>query len=280
MLPVPYEATVSYGRGTARGPAAIVAASVQVELYDEEFGCEPAHVGIATMPALDVNGLKPAVMAKRVREAVLKIVHDGKLPLLLGGEHSITPPSVAAITESYGKITVLQLDAHADLRGEYEGESMNHACAMARVREICPVVHVGIRNISVEEAQLVRNEGLPIFYARDILCSERWVSEVLDVIEDESVYVTIDVDFFDPSSMPATGTPEPGGLDWYHATRLLRALAECKKIVGFDLVELAPIAGIHACDFLAAKLAYKCVGYWWEGGRKKEAEKQEAKKQG
>ena len=262
VLPIPYEATVSYGRGTARGPSAIIEASSQVELYDDELGCEPCDVGISTLPLLSVKGLTPPQLMERVETAVGKVVADGKYPLVLGGEHSITPAGVRAMQSAHGDITVVQLDAHADLREEYEGSGLNHACTMARVLEICPAVQIGIRSLSTEEALRAKKEGLPIFFDRDLRSDSGWIKKMLSAIKSKKVYVTIDVDVFDGSFLPATGTPEPGGLDWHQTNDLLRVLFSEKRVVGMDLVELAPIDGIHAYNFLVAKLAYKCIGYW------------------
>ncbi len=264
VLPIPYEATVSYGRGTARGPSAIIEASQQVELYDEELSCEPCDVGIATLDPVEVAGVAPSKLTEVVAPAVAKILSDGKLPLVFGGEHSVTPAVVSAVVKAHPDITVVQFDAHADLRSEYEGERMSHASAMARVREMAPAVQVGIRNISEEEAHVAGREGMGIFFAKEMRRDESWMKRALEHIETDEVYVTIDLDAFDSSVMPATGTPEPGGMDWYQVTDFLRMVAASKRVVGFDVVELAPIAGFHACDFLAAKLAYKCIGYWRE----------------
>ena len=262
VLPIPYEATVSYGGGTARGPSAIIEASSQVELYDEELGCEPCDVGIATLPPLSVDGIEPTQLMERVQSAVGRVVADGKFPLVLGGEHSITPAAVRAVQSAHEDITVVQLDAHADLREEYEGQRYNHACTMARVREICPAVQVGIRSLSTEEALRIEKEGLPIFFARDLRSDSGWITKAVSAIKSKKVYVTIDVDVFDASFLPATGTPEPGGLDWYQVTSFLQALFSEKRVVGVDLVELSPIDEFRAYDFIAAKLAYKCIGYW------------------
>ncbi|MFH1829923.1 MAG: agmatinase [Pseudomonadota bacterium] len=264
ILPVPYEATVSFGRGTSNGPAAIIKASEQVELYDEELGCEPCDVGITTLDAPDLSGIAPSDLKHILAPHVSKILSDNKLPIILGGEHSITPAAFDAVYKVHPDITVLQLDAHADLRQEYEGESMSHACAMARVRDLAPAVQVGIRNLSDAEAKWVRRDKLPVFYAKDIYDNDRWMKDAIDKIKTDKVYVTIDVDVFDSSVMPATGTPEPGGLTWYDVTKFLRLLMNKKRAVGFDLVELAPTPNLHACDFLVAKLAYKCIGYWRE----------------
>ncbi len=269
VLPVPFEQTVSYGAGTAKGPQAIITASAQVELYDEELGCEPYECGVATLDPLRMEGLGTSAMAKVVESAVAKVLADGKLPLILGGEHSITPPIVKAVADTHGPITVVQFDAHADLRQEYEGDPMSHACAMARVRDICPAVQIGIRNLSKEEAAWVKRDRLPLFSAHEMCASSHagWMTDAMRAIETENVYITIDLDGFDSSLMPATGTPEPGGLSWYQVLSFVRKVCETKRVVGFDIVELAPITDLHACDFLAAKLAYKCIGYWAQARR-------------
>lgn len=265
VLPVPYEATVSYGRGTSKGPAAIIEASQQVELYDEELGCEPCDVGVATLDSLDLKGVSPSELRAAVAPTVSRILEDGKLPMVLGGEHSITPAVVSAVAEKNSKITIVQFDAHADLREEYEGERMGHASAMARVRESLPAVQVGIRNLCRDEAERARRDGLDIFYAKDMRRDDSWMKRALGCIKTDDVYITIDLDAFDSSLMPSTGTPEPGGMDWYQVTDFLRLVATQKRVIGYDVVELAPIERFHAPDFLAAKLAYKCIGYWREG---------------
>jgi agmatinase len=267
VLPVPFEATVSYGRGTLMGPAAIIEASQQVELYDEELGCEPCDVGVATLDAIDLKGVSPSELKGALAPAVSQILKDGKVPLILGGEHSITPAVISTVAGRNPNITVVQFDAHADLREEYEGERMSHASAIARVREFAPAVQIGIRNLCKEEADRARSDGLDIFYAKDMRRDDSWMKEAIERIRTDDVYVTIDLDAFDSSIMPATGTPEPGGMDWYQVTDFLRLVAKRKRVIGFDVVELAPIEGFRACDFLAAKLAYKCIGYWREGAK-------------
>jgi len=261
VLPVPYESTVTFGGGTSKGPDAIIAASAEVELYDEELGCEPYHVGVTTLAPLDLSGVRPDDLAGKITPTVSEILKNGKWPLILGGEHSITSPVVKAVHSAYPDLTVVQLDAHADLRSEYMGSSMNHACVMARVWEICPAVQIGIRNISKEGAEAVLRNEYPIIYARDTAVDDSWMERALAGVKTANVYVTLDVDVFDASVLPATGTPEPGGMDWYQVTRFLRLLNEKKNVVGMDIVELAPIEGLHACDFLVAKLAYKCIAY-------------------
>lgn len=262
-IPIPYEGTVSYGGGTRLGPDAIIDASMQVELYDDELECDPSTMGVATLSPVDLDGVKSSELGAAIRPTILSVLDDGKLPICFGGEHSITPAIVDAVRERHPKFTVVQFDAHADLRQEYEGDPMSHACAMARVRDHLPAVQLGIRNLSEPEAIWVKDKSLPIFWARDMVKCDRWMESAMAKIESDEVYVTIDLDAFDSSLMPATGTPEPGGLNWYHVTDFLRLLASKKKIIGFDIVELAPNKNLHACDFLAAKLAYKCLGYWW-----------------
>jgi N1-aminopropylagmatine ureohydrolase len=262
ILPVPYESTVSYGKGTSKAPQAIIDASAYVETYDRETNAEPFDVGISTSAPLPVEGAAPAELAHKLEEAVSVILNDGKYPLILGGEHSITPPSVKAVRAKYDDLTVVQLDAHADLRDEYEGERLSHACAMARSREICPAVQVGIRSYSKEESELISVEKLPVFCAADIHRDPDWINEAIAAIDSENVFITLDVDVFDGSILPATGTPEPGGLDWRQVTSFLAMLFSKKRVVGLDIVELAPIDRFHAYDFMIAKLAYKCIAYW------------------
>lgn len=261
-MPVPLEMTTSYIKGTSSAPEAILKASSQVELYDEELGCEPFEAGIATLPPLKVEGKPLEKALEEIKTATSKIIADGKLPILIGGEHSVTPPAVAAAAKAYDNLTVVQFDAHADLREEYSGTKWSHACAMARVREICPAVQVGIRNLSKEEAARVTEEKLPVFFAHKIKENAKWVDDVLASVKTQNVYVTFDVDAFDCSILPDTGTPEPGGLTWYEVLSLMKALSKKKKIVGFDFVELCPREGHHASDFTVAKLIYKCIGYW------------------
>ncbi len=261
VLPVPFEATTTFGKGTAAGPRAVLEASQQVELYDEELRTEPCRVGIATADPVDVTGIPEEVLA-RVEERVATIAGEGKLPLVVGGEHSITPAAVRGVGRYHKDITVVQLDAHADLREEYDGTRYSHACAMARVREHFPAVQVGIRSLSQPEAEWIARDGLPVFYAHDIARGGNWAEKAIASIATDWVYVTIDVDVFDLSLMPDTGTPEPGGLGWYEVTDFLCRLTARKRAVGFDIVELAPVEGRRSSDFLVAKLLYKCIGYW------------------
>ena len=263
VWPIPLERTTSYKIGTRYGPAAILDASRNMELYDEELGTEPYRHGIHTLPEMEAqDGPLDKVLAD-LHTVMGGLVDDGKFVVALGGEHSLTPPLVAACAKKFDSLSVLQIDAHADLRDSYEGTPNSHACAMRRVLEICPAVQVGIRSMSQEEAQaLPQINNTRLFYASQIVGQppEKWVPEVVDSLS-ANVFLTLDVDGLDPSILPATGTPEPGGLGWYEVLALLRAVAERKNIVAMDLVELLPQLGFHSCEFLCSKLAYKTVGY-------------------
>lgn len=263
IFPVPLERTTTYETGTRNGPAAILKASRNLELYDEELETEPyREIGIHTLPPIDtMDGNLDEVLAE-IFTAQCALLDDDKFPVVLGGEHSLTPPLVAAIAKKYQNLSVLQIDAHAELRDEYQANPSSHACVMRRVLEVCPAVQVGIRSLSAEEAKAIPRLNTKIYWAKDIarLPLKSWVAKVLEDLN-PNVYLTIDLDAFDPSVVPATGTPEPGGLDWYQITALIRAVASHKKIVGMDVVELLPQPGDHGSDFLAAKLVYKCLGY-------------------
>jgi agmatinase len=250
IVPCPHEATTCYGRGTKKGPAAILRAFRHVELFDEELGYEPCRKGGIFIE-------KPVAVG-RLPLAVSKILKDNKIPVILGGEHSLTPFAVKAAAEKYKNLSVLQLDAHADLRDSYQGSKNSHACAVRRVLEICPVVQVGIRSISLEEWAWAKKTGQinKIHFAEKL--------ELVEKIEDQlhkNVYITVDVDVFDPSVIPATGTPEPGGMFWYEVLDVLKGVCLTKNVVGFDVVELAPRKGDNASDFTVAKLIYKIMGF-------------------
>jgi agmatinase len=263
IFPVPLERTTSYEHGTRNGPAAILSASRNMELYDDELELEPyKEIGIATLPPIDTDDGTLNEVLTELYTAQLGMLEDGKFPVALGGEHSLTPPLVSATAKKFKDLCVLQIDAHADLREEYQGNPASHACAMRRVLEVCPAVQVGIRSLSEEEAKAIPRLRTTVLWARDIVRApmKAWIAKVLENLTPH-VYLTIDLDGFDPSIVPATGTPEPGGLDWVQVTSLIRAVADHKKIVGLDVVELLPQPGQHASDFLAAKLVYKCLGY-------------------
>jgi len=263
IFPVPLERTTTYEHGTRNGPTAILKASQNMELYDEELELEPyKEIGIHTLPPIDtMDGTLDEVITE-LFTAQCGLLDDDKFPVALGGEHSLTPPLVSAVTKRYKNLSVLQIDAHADLRDEYQGNPASHACAMRRVLEFCPAVQVGIRSLSVEEAQAIPHLRTKVYWANDIVHAplKAWIAKVLADLS-PNVYLTVDLDGFDPSIIPATGTPEPGGLDWHQVTSLIRAVAQHKKIVGMDVVELLPQPGEHASDFLAAKLIYKSLGY-------------------
>ncbi len=272
ILPVPYEATTSFGGGTRSGPGAILEASRYIELYDQELDAEPYEAGVATLPALELTGAGPEQALAALREAYerLRAAAPGKLVIMLGGEHSITSAPVLAWAdrlEAAGRrLTVLQIDAHTDLRAEYEGTPYSHASVMHRVHERVDIVAVGIRALTREERELARASGrIHIFFADDIHEGRGWIDDVIEKLGDD-VYITFDVDGLDPSLVPATGTPEPGGLGWYPVLALLRRVFAERNVVGCDVVELAPIPGQAASDFLVAKLVYKMIGYAVHGG--------------
>ncbi len=258
VLPVPYDATTSYGGGTRRGPAAIIDASRHIELYDLELNREThTDLGIATLPELEPDTDSPAGTIRRVEKAVAELVRRRTFPLILGGEHSITLGAVSALAKRTANLSVLVIDAHADLRDSFEGSRNNHACVMRRVREkVKRVVQLGIRSLDRDEVGYIRRQKInTVFLAPDFDNQE-----VLKHLT-KNVYLSIDLDCFDPSQMPAVGTPEPGGLYWYQVLYFLQDVFASRRVVGADIVELSPIPGNHAPDFFAAKLAYKLIGY-------------------
>jgi agmatinase len=264
ILPVPWESTVSYGGGTRRGPDAILNASRFIELYDQELDAEPHVVGVHTLPALELTrqgGAEAMAELEASYARVAEAVGDRFL-VMLGGEHSVSAPAIRAQAARSGeRLTVLQLDAHADLREQFEGSPHSHASAMARVLDVADVVGVGIRAVSSEEVEVARSrDGVTLVYADEMWENDDWMDRALDALGPR-VYLTFDVDYFDPSLMPSTGTPEPGGGDWYRTLRFLRRVFETREVVAADVVELAPTPGLHAPDFLVAKLVYKLLGY-------------------
>jgi agmatinase len=255
IVPVPYDGTSTWHKGADAGPGALLDASTALELYDIETAREPWRDGLRTLPALEIPP-DPEGMSSVVRETVSAILDGGELPVVLGGEHSVTIGAVDAAADRFDDLTVLQIDAHADTREEYEGSSFNHACVMARARERCPIVQVGIR--AVDASEMPGLDPARVFWAHDIVgaANDAWMDEVAELLTGH-VYVTIDLDAFDPSVIPATGTPEPGGLHWYPVNRLLRQVARSCRVVGFDVVELLPAEGHHASAFTAAKLVHR-----------------------
>jgi len=257
IVPVPYDETSTWIKGADKGPAAIIEASANMELYDIETNSEVYLRGIYTDKAVEERDF-PEVMVEAVRKRVGEYIKNGKFTMVVGGEHSVCIGSIRAYAEHNPGMSVLQLDAHSDLRDEYNGSKYNHACVMARVREVCPIVQVGVRSMdSSEKGVLDRSR---VFFAEDIHNKTDWIDEAVGKLS-EKVYVTIDLDVFDPSIMPSTGTPEPGGLMWYEVLNFLKAVLEKKKIIGFDVVELCPDERNKAPDFLAAKLIYKLLSY-------------------
>jgi agmatinase len=259
ILPVPYDSTTEWHSGTRNGPKAIIEASYYLEWYDIELGREIHTCGIHTLPELEPAFNSPEAMNSRVYQATRDLLGKSKFVVMLGGEHSISPGAVRAHQEKYPGLSVLQLDAHTDLRDQYLGTKFSHACAMRRIIEFCPVTQVGIRAISLEEIEYVKSHKLHPFYF-EINHRQLPLDEIAGSLS-ENVYVTIDLDVFDPSIMSAVGTPEPGGMLWQPVLDLLRHIAGKKKIVGFDVVELCPDQGPASCAFTAAKLVYKLIGY-------------------
>ena len=264
ILPVPFERTVSFGRGTSRGPYSIIYASRCLELYDDELGWEPSTVGIHTLPELECGSVDPADNVSAVGNACSQLLQSNKFVITLGGEHSITPGAVKGHKAQFDNFSLLNLDAHCDLRNSYEETPFNHACAMRRVLdEGCPVVEVGIRSYSKEEAEFIKgNKKVKVFHAREI--AERKNREWMDDVTSNllpRVYISVDVDVFDPSIVPGTGTPEPGGLGWYEVIHLIKKVFKNRDVIGFDIMELSPILGITGPEVLAARLAYKAIGY-------------------
>ena len=268
VIPAPFDQTTSYLPGTRFGPKAILEASRQVELYDEELDLEPFRIGVTTLAEIDVEPADMEAGLRRLEAVVAEASAKGMIPLTLGGEHSLTLAPVAALREVYPGMAVLQLDAHLDLRDAYQGTKLSHASVMRRIRELgVPTVAVGIRSVSREEADYVHAEGAPVFLAREIRARGLDISAILAALPNP-VYITVDLDAFDPSEVPAVGTPEPGGLTWDEGLRLLRAVCERRQVVGCDIVELCPIPGQPASDFFAAKLANKLIGYMGLGPEK------------
>ena len=264
VIPFGLEASVSYGSGTAAGPAAILEASQQLELYDDELGCEPYRAwGVAALPE---PAIEPRIEAALTQLAGLVegVLAEGKFPFVLGGEHSLTAGAIRPVAARNPGLVVLQLDAHADLRDGYQGERYSHAAAMRRVLDLAGVslIAIGIRAISTEEVEFyaANRDRITIHWAKD---QARWdIEEIVAPLRGRPVYVTFDIDALDSALMPATGTPTPGGLGYWQALGLLRRACEAAgRVVGADLVEFAPIAGLHACDYTAAAIAYKMLAY-------------------
>ena len=262
VVPVPYDGAASYGVGARFGPQAILDASREIELFDDELSHQPCSVGIHTRPSVEPHSGGPEAMAERVEAEMSSLFAAGQFPVLLGGDHSITIGAVRAAVERYPELTLVQIDAHADLRDHYQSTPYSHACIARRAADMgAKLVQIGIRSLSQEEADwLGRHPEAITVYARDLWENLDQADQAIDAI-DGPVYLTFDVDALDPSIMPATGTPEPGGLTWPQTLALLRRLCRQGEVIGADIVELAPIPGISAPNVLTAKLAYKLIGY-------------------
>lgn len=264
VWPVAYEGTVSYGTGTGRGAEAIIEASRNMELYDEEIDAEVYRLGIHTLDESPTIS-PPERMIELLYARAHELVATSKFVVMIGGEHSITGPVVRAHAERYQNLSVLQIDAHADLRLRYDGTPHSHACVMRRITGDLglPVVQCGIRSLSAEEARAIDELPTRIFWAKDIVGRTDWWAEAVEGLT-ENVYLTIDIDGLDPALVPHTGTPEPGGLGWYEVLGLIRTLAHNRRIVGMDLVEYSHAEGHSASAFLCAKLIYKSLSYIFE----------------
>ena len=260
VLPCPVDRTTSYVSGTRNGPHEILQASSHMELWDDEMRADVHGVGIFTLPEMELPFGEMEAVVDEIERVAYEIIGRDKFLVTLGGEHSITPPLVSAAARRYPGLSVLQIDAHADMRDSYMGTVHNHACAMRRSLQFATVTQVGIRSLSTEEAEILPKLKTTVFYDASMRQDPAWIDKVVETLAD-NVYVTIDVDGMDPAIMPATGTPEPGGLSWPEITRLLRTTAERRRVVAADIVELSPIPGMIAPNFLCAKLIYKLLTY-------------------
>lgn len=257
LIPVPYDGTSTWGKGADKGPEAFLEASENMELYDIETDTEVYKQGIHLTEPIKENS-SPEAMVEAVYVATKKQIKNNKFVTLFGGEHSISIGAIRAFNESFDNVTVLQIDAHADLRPSYNGTKYNHACAMHEASQNTNLIQVGIRSMDSSEKDFMIEEN--IFFAQDMVLDEYWEDNVIDKLGD-NVYITFDLDAFDPSILPATGTPEPGGLLWYETLAFLKQVFKDKNVIGFDIVELCPNEYSKASDFLVAKLYYKMLSY-------------------
>ena len=262
VIPVPYDSTTSFKTGAREGPNAIIYASRHLEDYDAELDCDISEVGIHTTPELQPQTDGPQAMIASVRTAIGTAASRGKLPALLGGEHTITVGAVQAFSEVYSDLSVLYIDAHADMRDSYQSTRWGHASVARRISEICPITLIGVRSISADEMSFLKEQGIPAQFWQP--ASSENLSRSISLAGEglnSNVYVSIDLDALDPSIMNAVGTPEPGGILWHELLALLRSVSRHANIVGFDIVELSPSQGASACAYTAAKLTYKLIGY-------------------
>jgi agmatinase len=260
VLPVPYDSTSEWRSGSRHGPQAIIDASEYLELYDLELDCEICRAGICTLPKVEPLLGSPQDMIDRVHQIVGDLVQKEKFVVLLGGEHSLSLGAVRACKEAFPALSVLQLDAHADLRNEYLGTKYGQACVMRRILEVCPICQVGVRSLSWEEKRFSAEKKLKSFYMSELASSMASLNGIVDSLS-QDVYITIDVDVLDPSIMPAVGTPEPDGMSWRQILAIVKTVTRHRHVVGVDLMEFCPAEGSSSCAFLLAKLAYKIIGY-------------------
>ena len=261
IIPVPYDETSTWMKGADKGPDAILDASVNLEFYDVETSSEAHLKGINTIAPL-LEKETPQKLVKAVYDRILSLLSDKKFPVIIGGNHTVSIGAIKAFSEFFENLTILQLDAHADLRQVYEGSVLNHACAMARAREFGPVVQVGIRSMSAEELAFVERDR--IFFSHELYYDKSLYEKALVKLT-ENVYITIDLDVFDPSIMPSTGTPEPGGPPYYELLHFMKEVIKSRNVVGFDVVELCPSATNKSPDFVAAKIIYQLLSYKFVG---------------
>jgi agmatinase len=262
VIPIPYDVTASYMTGARNGPMAILSASANLELFDDELKIETYKNGIFTAPFVEANLKTPLSSLREMEKAVERYIRRNRFPVIIGGEHTVTIGAMAPLKNKFGSFSVLQLDAHSDLRDSYQGTKWNHACVSRRILEKgFNIIQVGVRSLSEEEDRFIRKNHLKTYYSYELKENpEEVINAIIANLEDK-VYITVDLDFFDPGAMPAVGTPEPGGIDWYGGLNILSEVFKRKKVIGFDVVELSPITGVVAPDFFAAKLVYRLMGY-------------------
>jgi agmatinase len=266
VLPCPYDGTSTYGKGADRGPARLIEASGQVEFWDMQFDLKPCELGIATLPAVRFESDDPAAAVKAIEQAAARPMRDGKFLLGLGGEHSVSIGLTRAVRAHHGRFSLLHVDAHADLRAEYHGSPFNHACAIHAIAEDDPqatIVSIGIRAACEEEIDYARRRGVHLFPGHVLPERMNWIGEAVELLEDP-VYVTIDLDGLDPSLLPSTGTPVPGGLTWWDTVNLIREIGRTRRVIACDVNELKPDPVNHHSEFLAAQLSYKMLGCFLE----------------
>lgn len=259
IVPVPYDAASSHLGGSRKGPSAIIEASFELEWYDDELKREICQVGIHTIEALEPDVESPRRMVERVEGVVRGILGEGKIPVVIGGDHSISIGAVRAVADAYRDVDVVFFDAHSDMRDIYQGSKFSHACVGRRISEICGITQLGTRSMDSSEARYIKNRNIKQFKA-PLSHPENFLDKLLEG-SGHDIYISIDLDVLDPSIMPAVGNPEPGGVEWYDMLMVLRTICREKRVIGFDVVELRPIPGFFAPNFTAAKLVYKTIGY-------------------